>query len=158
MEVISTKNKYLYFIFAVVGFIFLRSGYTKVSEGKFVGSLGETLAKFASKNPYPPVKNFLEQAAIPNSEIFGLLTMYGEVFAGISITGFSIYLLFAAKERKVSYFVLGAGLLTGAFLNAVFWLAAGWTSPSTESVNLVMLAVQVAGLAFVWQKLRAGEK
>lgn len=151
-------NKYLYLIFTAIGFIFLRSGYTKVTEGKFVGSLGETLAKFASKNPYPPVKNFLEQIAIPNSEVFGLLTMYGEVFAGISITLASIYMLFVSKGSRAGYMILGAGFLTGAFLNAVFWLSAGYTSASTESLNLVMFAAQAAGLAFVWQKLMSGGK
>ncbi|MBI2593078.1 hypothetical protein HYW44_00340 [Candidatus Daviesbacteria bacterium] len=151
-------NKYLYLIFASIGFIFLRSGYGKISEGKFVGSLGETLAKFASKNPYPLVKNFLEQTAIPNSEVFGLLTMYGEVFAGISITLTSIYLLFVSKGSRAGYMILGAGFLTGAFLNAVFWLSAGYTSASTESLNLIMLAVQIIGLWFVWQKLMVGEK
>lgn len=154
---IST-NKYLYFIFATIGFIFLRSGYGKVSEGKFVGSLGETLSKFASKNPYPFVKNFLEQTAIPNAEIFGILTMYGEVFAGISLLGASTYLLFAAKSQRAIWVVLGAGLIVGSFLNVVFWLSAGYTSPSTESLNVVMLAVQVVGLAFVWQRLNTREK
>lgn len=151
-------NKYLYLIFASIGFIFLRSGYGKVTGGKFVGGLGETLTKFASNNPYPQVKSFLEQIAVPNSGIFGILTMYGEVFAGISLMGASVYLLFAAKNPRVSYLILGAGLLTGAFLNTVFWLSAGYTSASTESLNLVMFAVEVVGLAFVWQKLNAGEK
>lgn len=158
MEVIFVAYKYLYLIFALIGFIFLRSGYGKVSGGKFVGGLGETLTKFASNNPYPPVKSFLEQIAIPNSGIFGFLTMYGEVFAGISLMGVSVYLLFAAKSPRASYLILGAGLLVGCFLNLVFWLSAGYTSASTESLNLVMLAVQIIGLSFVWQKLNVGEK
>lgn len=151
-------NKYLYFIFASIGFIFLRSSYGKISEGKFVGALGETLGKFAAKNPYPLVKSFLENTAIPNSNLFGILTMYGELFAGLSLTFVSLYLAFSKKASKTTYMVVLAGLITGAFLNVVFWLSAGYTSASTESVNLVMFLVQMIGLAFIWQKLNTNEK
>lgn len=151
-------SKYLYITFVTLGYIFLRSGFTKVAEGKFIGSLGETLGKLASKNPYPFVKGFLEKIATPNSEIFGLLTISGELFAGIAMIYGATYLLFRDKSPKLVYSLLGAALLTGAFLNIVFWLAAGWTSPSTESLNLVMLVVQLTGLSFVWEKLTEAEK
>lgn len=161
LGVIKLKNndsKYVYLILAALGFIFLRSGYGKVVGGQFVSTLGETLTKFASKNPNPFYKNFLEQVAIPNSVTFGYLTMLGEVFAGLSLLLLSVYLLFNKKAGRIVYLVLGAGLLVGAFLNATFWLAAGWMSPSTESVNLVMLVVQIIGLAFVTQRVMSPQK
>lgn len=127
------------------GFIFLRSGYEKLEGGQFVSSLPQTLTKFSSKNPYPLFKSFLENTAIPNSTTLGYLTMYGEIFAGLSIILCSLYLLITKKLTKHVLFILLLGLLTGAFLNAIFWLAAGWTSPSTDGLNLIMFITQVIG-------------
>lgn len=149
--------KTLYTIFLVCGYIFAKSGYQKLLSGSFPQSLGATLEKFASKNPYPPVKDFLNQMAIPNSYIFGLLTMWGEIFAGVAIVLSSLYLVFR-KEHKFAYLLLAAGLFVGAFLNLNFWLSAGWTSPSTESLNLLMFIIQLAGLIFASKKLLDSKK
>lgn len=153
----KNTSKYLYLIFAVIGFIFLRSSVGKIQGGTFVSSLGGTLAKFADKNPYPFYKSFLENVAIPNAGIFGLLTMWGEFFSGAAILLSSLYLLFQPRGNRLIYLLLSAGLLVGAFLNGIFWLAAGWTSPSTDGLNLVMFAVQAIGLIFVLKHL-AGKK
>jgi len=145
-------NKYLYIIFSVLGFIFLRSSWGKITGGSFVDTLAGTLGKFASKNPYPFYKDFLENIAIPNSTIFGTLTMWGEFFAGGAILAASLYLLLK-PGKKLMYLLLMAGLLVGAFLNAIFWFASAWTSPSTDGLNLVMFATQVIGLCFIRQLL-----
>lgn len=152
------EAKYLYLIFAGVGFIFLRSGYGKLTGGTFVSTLGETLTKMADKNPYPWYKDFLLYTAIPNSATFGMLTMWGELFAGLTLLIISLYLLIQKKTAKFLYLLLGAGFLTGAFLNATFWLAAGYTSPSTDGLNLVMFLVQVVGFFFVLHRLTTTEK
>lgn len=145
-------NKYLYLIFSVIGFIFLRSSWGKITGGSFVDSLAGTLGKFASKNPHPIYKDFLENVAIPNSTIFGTLTMWGELFAGSAILFSCLYLLFNSG-KKLIYLLLLAGLLVGAFLNATFWFASAWTSPSTDGLNLVMFAVQIVGCFFVLQQV-----
>ncbi|MBI3485369.1 hypothetical protein HY025_00325 [Candidatus Daviesbacteria bacterium] len=146
-------HKYLYLIFLSFGFIFLRSSYGKFKGGTFVSSLPESLTKFASKNPYPFVKEFLNSTAIPSSGFFGILTMWGELMVGLSLFGISVYLLFGGKGIKLLYSLYAAGLIGGMFLNGVFWLAAGWTSPSTESLNLLMFLVQAVGLLFVSERL-----
>lgn len=145
-------NKYLYLIFVVLGFIFLRSSFGKITGGVFVSGLGETLGKFASKNPYPWYKSFLENTAIPNATIFGQLTMWGEVFAGLAIF-LSAIILLVKPGSKMVYTLLLSGLLVGVFLNGIFWLAAGHTSPSTDGLNLVMFAVELIGVLFVVKSL-----
>lgn len=142
-------NSYIFYIILVIGFIFLRSGYGKVVGGKFIGGLGKTLGYFASENPYPPVQSFLNNVAIPNVTLFGNLTMFGEVYVGISIFISVIYLLIKRTLTPVLFLVLVSGLMTAIILNLTFLLSAGWTSPSTESVNLVMLAVGVISLVYV---------
>ena len=143
------ENKYLYLIFMTAGFIFLRSGYGKVTEGKFVGALASTLGKFAEKNPYPFFKDFLNNFAIPNSQLFGVLTQWGEVLTGLSLFFISAYILFTGKSSKLLYLLLGLGLLGGMFLNGTFYLASGWTSASTESLNLMMFLVELIGLGYI---------
>lgn len=145
-------NRALYLILLVVGFIWSRSSWGKLAEGKFVGGLGATLEKFASKNPYPWYKDFLENVAVPNSTTFGYLTMYGEAFAALAITLSAVILLFKKSVNSLVLIVLSLGLATGAFLNAVFWLASGWTSPSTDGLNLLMFAIELIALWAIWRK------
>ena len=137
------------YVLLAIGFIFLRSGYGKVSGGEFVGGLEKTLGFFASKNPYPFVKAFLISTAIPNSEIFGTLTMFGELVIAVSILIPIGYYLFKHSLIPIMLFLLGAGLVGALFLNGTFWLASGWTSPSTDSLNLLMVFVETIGLVFI---------
>lgn len=142
-------DKYLLLVILTDGLLWLRSGFGKLQSGTFTDTLGETLKKFAGKNPHPFFKDFLENVAIPNSQVFGWLTLLGELFAAITLTGFAIYLLSGSKACKYTKPLLALGLITGIFLNGIFWLAAGWTSPSTDGLNLLMLATQVIALAAV---------
>lgn len=136
-------------IILINGLVWLRSSYGKMIGGKFVEDLGGTLGKFASKNPNPQVKDFLENMAIPNSQVFGMLTMWGEALISLLLMGGSLLLLFGQGSMKNLKPVLVLGLLGGMFLNAVFWLAAGWTSSSTDSVNLIMFATELIALVAV---------
>lgn len=144
-------NRLLQLLILINGLIWLRSSFGKVTGGTFVAALGETLGKFAGKNPYPLVKDFLQNTAIPNSQIFGLLTMWGELLSALAITGGVIYLITNPKGHKTVVSIVALGLLGGMFFNVVFWLAAGWTSPSTDSLNLLMFATQVIALVGVMQ-------
>lgn len=150
----NLSNKYLLFIIEVIGLIFLRSSWGKLTGGVFVDSLGVTLSKFAVKNPYPIVADFLNNIAIPNSVIFGQLTMWGEFFTAISLTITALYLLFSSKPNQLINLLLIAGLAVGMFLNGVFWLASGWTSPSTDGLNLLMFLVQLSGLIYGFRLLK----
>ena len=145
-------NFYLLSIFAFIGFDFLKSGYGKLFGGEFVGSLSGTLGKFASKNPYPFMKWFLENTAIPNSVIFGYLTMWGEILTGLNLMLLSLFLIFSKKPQRWVYSLLVLGFLAGLSLNTTFYFAAGWTSASTETVNMVMGFVNAVGLVYSVRK------
>ncbi len=148
------SEKYLKLIFISTGFIFLRSSFGKFQSGNFVNSLAPILKKFASQNPFPIYKSFLEQIAIPNAGLCGMLTMWGELFAALTLVGLSVYLLFNSKPQRIIYLLLAAGFLTGAILNAVFWLASGWTSPSTDGLNLLMFLIEVIGFVYSVKKFK----
>lgn len=150
-------NKFDYYLLLIIlanGVLWLRSSIGKLSSGKFVEELGSTLARFASKNPYPWYKDLLQNTAIPNSHLFGLLTQWGELLVALSTLGAAAYLLIKPAKNRLVLMVLLLGLSGGMFLNAVFWLASGWTSPSTDSLNLLMFGIQFIGAVFAFQLLR----
>ncbi|HBQ50845.1 hypothetical protein A3B42_01510 [Candidatus Daviesbacteria bacterium RIFCSPLOWO2_01_FULL_38_10] len=144
----NLSNKYLLFILGVVGFIYLKSSWGKIMGGEFVNNLGGTLGKFAAKNPYPWMQNFLQNVAIPNSNIFGLLTMWGEFLSALAILVSVFCLVFSSQKSKLFILLLLAGCFVGLFLNLIFYFAAGWTSSSTESLNLLMFVIELAGLVY----------
>ncbi len=146
--------KHLSVIFLAISYIFLKSGYGKISEGKFVDTLGGLLSKSVGNNPYPMVKNFLLNVAIPNSRIFATLTMWGELLTGLSIGIVTIYLLFNKKSNKLISLILLLGFTVAAFLNVVFWLALGYTSSSTETLNMLMFVIEVVGIAISFNKYK----
>lgn len=125
-----------------IGLVWLRSGFGKLEGGSFVGNLGKTLIVFSSKNSYPFVKNFLTEIAIPNSQLFGFLTMYGEVFVGATLAIGSLLLIFKKMENKILNFFISIALIVSIFLSTVFWLSAGWMSASTDTLNLLMLGIE----------------
>lgn len=138
-----------------VGFIWLRSSVGKFTGGTFVDTLAGTLGKFASNNPYAWYKNYLQIVAIPNAKTIGMVIMWSEFLAAISITGAILYLLFGSEKNKIAQIILLIGLIGGMILNANFWLAAGWMSPSTESVNLLMFLIQGVGFMYGIKKITA---
>lgn len=128
-----------------VGLIYARSSFGKFASGNFPQNLGETLGRFSSKNPYPWYREFLESVAIPNSQTIGVLVMWGELFVAVALVGGSLYFLTKKFSRTVAA-VLIIGLFIGALLNLVFWLASSWTSPSTDSLNLLMFSIEVIAI------------
>jgi thiosulfate dehydrogenase [quinone] large subunit len=109
------------------GWIFLASGWGKVTDAGFIDGLPGTLGYFASQNPYPWMQRLLQTVAIPNAGLFGLLIAWGELLVGLS-------LLFGVLSQL--------GLLGGLALNLTFFFAAGWTGPGTATANKVMIVAQ----------------
>lgn len=134
---------------AVIGLEWLRSGYEKLAAGNFVAGMPKTLAFFASKNPTGWYRDFLTTQAIPNAHAFGYAVMWGETLAGIALlVTAGLYLMGASGAlERLAQPVASVALLGGAWMSWNFWLAAGWTSPSTDSVNYVMGLIQVVLLA-----------
>lgn len=132
-------------IYLLLGLTWLRSSVGKITGGKFVDSLGGTLSKMSSGNPYPWFKNFLQDVVIPNSKLFGTLTMWGEFLTAVVIIGAALILLFSRADQKFWVVALILGLLGGMFLNAIFWLGFGYSNVSTESLNLLMFLIELIG-------------
>lgn len=147
--------KPLLWIILSLGLMWSKSSYGKVTGGTFVSGLGQTLSKVVDKNPYPFFKQFLTDVAIPNSVLFGNLTMWGEVLVAISLTLGAILLLFNPGVNKLVYLAVIGGLAGGLLLNIVFWFGFGWTSPSTDSVNLLMAAIEIVGIIFLVKQYSA---
>ena len=135
-------------VLLVVGFLWIRSSLEKIEGGKFVSTLGGTLGKFASNNPYPWFKNLLQTTAIPNSQMFGMMVMVGELVVAITIT-VSVLMMLAGKRSGLVHSILLLGLLGGLLLNGTFWLAAGWMSPSTDGLNLLMFSIELIGFFYL---------
>ncbi len=123
----------------MTGWIFLHSGWEKLTDPGFIGGMGKTLGFFASKNPYPWMVSLLNTVAIPNAGAFGHLFAWGEFLVGLS-------LFFGVLSQL--------GLLGALAMNITFYFAAGWTSASTGSLNLLMIAADaVMFLAFAGKVL-----
>lgn len=146
----SFTLKAIWLIILINGLVWAKSSYGKLSGGTFVDGMNQTLTKFASQNPYPLYKQFLQTVAIPSSNVFGLLVMWGEFFSALAMILGSLCLLFL-RPNKLVLTVLGAGLFGAALMNLNFWLASGWTSPSSESLNLLMMAIELVCLGLVFK-------
>lgn len=143
-----------YLIFFATGLIWLYSIYGKFVSGTFVSGLGKTLTFFASKNPYPFVKEFLLNTAIPNSQIFAVFTMAGELFAAVSLIYSVVVIIRNRGQVEFAQQLLFCGLVIGCLLNIIFFFSAGWTSPSTWSINALMALIQTVGAASLYKNLQ----
>lgn len=143
----------LLLILLSVGILWLRSSFGKFSSGAFVNNLGATLTKTAEKNPYPWFKEFLNSVAIPNSVLFGNLVIWGELLSAIAITAGAILMLINPHPAKLVVLILILGLIGGMLLNITFWLGFGYTSPSTDALNLLMAVVQIIGIVVLLKNL-----
>lgn len=144
--------KLLLIVLLVTGLLWLRSSYGKFTSGTFVSSLAGILTKVADKNPYPWFKQFLVNTAIPNSQIFGFLILWGEFLIAVVMSVGVLVLLLTPKPNKLVNLMLLVSLIGGAFLNILFWLGFGYTSPSTDGLNLLMLAVEIIGIFYLLPK------
>lgn len=129
---------------SLAGF-WLRSGVGKIIGGKFPDELAGTLAKFMSNNPYSWYKDFISSVIIPSANSVGQIIMYGEICAGLAIVS-GILLSFRAGYQSWSSTLLLAGLIGGLILSLNFYLASGWMSSSGESLNLLMLILELVGV------------
>ncbi|MCL5411746.1 MAG: hypothetical protein M1150_03330 [Patescibacteria group bacterium] len=151
---------WLVLIQMVIGYEWLQSGWEKIHSGTFASTIGKTLAAFtAAKNPNGWYVDFLKSSAIPNKELFANLTMYGELLVGIALLGGGLLLLFTSLGgyARAYFWVLLAALVGGALMNLNFYFAAGWTSPSTSSVNVIMFLIELILIGFVFKFLTKEE-
>jgi len=143
---VENMNKYFLMVILADGLVWLKSSYGKFSTGGFVEGIGGILAKFVAKNPNTWYVDFLKSVAIPNAQIFGTLVLWGELFVAVSLVlGPLLFLTRKKVDPKVRW-LLKIGLLGGFLMNVNFYFAAGWMSPSTESLNMLMAVIELVGL------------
>ena len=97
--------------------------------GYFAGMANVFASVWAKTNPYPFMVNFLSSTAAPNASSVVTTVAIAEVLVGLSL---------------LLGFITRIGAFGGIILNAIFFLAAGHTSPSTAGINLVMIGAQLA--------------
>ena len=126
----------------VVGLWFLKGVVTKLSitfawgflpvpsaSGRWVHTMPILVAKYADGNPIGFVKDFLEQAVLPRSELFSQLTAFGEAAVGIGLT---LGLLTPVAAALGLWLVLNYGLATQ------------WMGFSQQGFHVVLAACMIA--------------
>jgi thiosulfate dehydrogenase [quinone] large subunit len=141
---------------AVVGYEWLSGGFEKLKtpSAVFAKELVGMIGKFASENPHGFYKNFLLNTVIPNNKLFSFMIPWGEFLGGLVLVVCAITLFMNIKNKYLNYLV-AAALAGLVFMNINFWFAAGWMSPSTAGLNLVMgllEAILLFGWLFVFNK------
>lgn len=147
------EKKLLIFVQLIIGYEWFSSGLSKVmmSHAESLAEILASLSKFASQNPYSFYKSFLLVYAIPSGELFSWLIPWGEFLAGATLivsAGLLLLGFYHKLLRMVSLFAL-VGLI---FMNINFWFAAGWLSPSTAGLNLVLGLIESV-LCLAWLKV-----
>lgn len=134
----------------------LQSGWGKFTDSKFMDGIEKTLGAFSSpKNPNEWYASFLRDTAVPNADMFGNLVRTSELLGGLVLLIGGFLVLRSGVTKTVAW-VLAVTLLGLAFMNTNFYFAAGYTSPSTAGVNMVMGLTQlILGVFYLRRALRA---
>lgn len=134
----KTSVVWLVVIQFVLAYEWLHSGWGKWATSGFIDNIGKTLDGFITKNPNTGYAAFLQNTAVPNAQLFGNLIRIGELSVGIAFALGGILLLAKKRLDPTVIWLLVFAFLGGAIMNFNFYFAAGWLSPSTGGINLVM--------------------
>ena len=127
---LTNRNNFVLSLLRIIlGVEWFIAGFEKVMDPVFSSNLPKTLSFFISKNSHSWYIAFVNSQVMPNTDIFAWLVSWGELAVGL-------VLIFG--------FLTNLGLVLGIFMNLNFYFAAGWTSPSVSSLNLIMAAFQAA--------------
>ncbi len=129
----------------------LMAGLEKISDPNFTSGMGVTISYFASKNPFVWYTTFLRGFVAENAATFGYLVEWSQVVVAVTLFISAIMIVYTKQSILLRTF-FGATivvLLAGAFMNANFYLAAGWTSPGTHGINVLMFWSQLL-LVYMW--------
>lgn len=135
----------------VLAYEWLSAGWEKVNAGQFVPNISKTLDHFENGNPHEWYIASILALAKSHPVTFGMLIQWGELLVGIGLVAALVFYTFCQQQsfKSLARFIAGPALLGGAFMNLNFYLAAGWTSPSTGGLNMLMFLVEVI-LLIAW--------
>lgn len=152
----------LLFIQFIIGYEWIHAGWEKLHAGTFPLGMTKTLASFASKNPHTWYTQTILETMERHTALLGQLVQWGEFLTGLVLilTVCSLFLRMTLPFQRWMALLSCGALLIGAFMNANFYLAAEWTSPSTSGLNMLLFWSQLA-LVFSWishpQKMNMSE-
>lgn len=110
-----------------IGLFFLYAVHFKINP-KFFSGLGDKLQYYAAHDPLWFYVVFLKHIAIPNSFLIAILTVMGELFAGIFLT---------------AGFITRAAAVAALLLNVNYLLAMYWTGPAELGINLTFIVCEL---------------
>lgn len=126
----------------------LPAGWGKFTEPGFIEGLGGTLAGFAAKTPHVWFSQFLTNTVVPNASFFGNLVRFGEVSVGIALLVGALWMLTQKMMPMWVSTTLAVASVGAIIMNGAFYLAAGWASPSTAGINMLMILVHAISAAY----------
>lgn len=122
----------------VLAYEWLHSGWGKFANPGFMTNIEKSLQGFTDKTSYSAYAGFLKSSVIPNADLFGNLIRSGEIAVGVALVIAGLILLAKKRLPETITWLLVFAFFGGALMNLNFFLAAGWSSPSTWGVNVVM--------------------
>ncbi len=145
---------------ALIGVEWFKSGWSKWMSVQFNdGGMAVSLAKFAEKNPHEWYVLQVLKPAMASPELFAWMVKTGEVVAGaglVLMAAFVVWQGWKSRPLKDWAWMNVPFLAIGVVMNLNFLYAAGWMSPSTEGLNVLMLWLQVL-LMIGWGCYRSHE-
>lgn len=127
------------------------AGASKLANPEFASGLAQTFGTFAAKNPYPWYADYLTGTATAYATTLANAIQWSQVAIAVVLAAAAVKLLYVKDPvlRRMAAAASIVALVGGMIMNANFYLAAGWMSPSTHGLNLVMFWAQAA-LAYAW--------
>lgn len=127
----------------VLAYEWLHSGWSKWATSGFMDNIDKTFGVFISKNPHFGYSVFLQDTVLPNAQIFGNIIRTSEMAVGIALLIAGVILLTKKQLPIVITWILSIALIGATIMNINFYLASGWSNPSTAGINLVMGAISL---------------
>lgn len=91
-----------------LGYVWLMSGLSKVTNGSFASKLGTVLTGM-TQGQTGPYKSFTDSVVVPNGQLFGYMVMLGELAVGIVLI--LTALVYLARSSRLG--IRGRGILFG---------------------------------------------
>lgn len=145
----------------VIAYEWLGGGFGKLQGGVFVKGIAKSFAAFEKANPHTWYVNTILNGAKQNAVVFAQLVQWGELLVGIGLVVSILLFVFGKSStfKRSAAMLAVASLIGGAFMNANFYYAAGWTSASTGGLNMVMFWIEIILLiAWVGRLCQKNEK
>ena len=138
----KTDHYWLVLVQWVIAAEWLLSGVGKFTKPDFMNGIASTLKAFEAKTNFEWYQSLMSNWLVPNAQLIGNVVRVSEV--GIALALLVLGYLSIQRKKVSQTLVMGlvVALYAGALLNLNFYLAAGWSSPSTKGVNIVMGLVQ----------------